>query len=231
MIFGKSKLELKVGMFVFAGLVILVIFVLYIGDFKNTLSTYRINFTFNFINGVKVGSPVRFAGVDVGEVKTINFVFPVKGERPKVQMITMITRSIKIPKDSQVWVNTLGILGEKYIEIMPGKSFDNVAHDGDTMVGNDPFAMQEFGELAKSVITKLEATLTGINGVTDSVKTLTLNLDDGVTRLKNGEGTVGKLMYRDDLYNELEALVVDLKSHPWKLFWKGKEKPAPKTKK
>jgi phospholipid/cholesterol/gamma-HCH transport system substrate-binding protein len=230
MIFGKSKLELKVGMFVFAGLALLIVFVLYIGDFKNTLSTYRVNFTFNFINGVKLGSPVRFAGVDVGEVKAINFVFPVPGERPKVQMVSLITKSIKIPLDSTVWVNTLGILGEKYIEIMPGRDFTKVARDGDTMVGNDPFAMQEFGELAKSVVTKLDATLTGINGVADSVKTLTLNLDDGVTRIKNGEGTVGKLMYRDDLYNELEAFVVDIKSHPWKLFWKGKEAPAPKKK-
>ena len=228
MIFGKSKLELKVGMFVFAGLVVLLIFVLYIGDFQNSLSTYRVNFTFNFINGVKLGSPVRFAGVDVGEVKAINFIFPVKGEKPKVRMVGTITRNIKIPLDSTVWVNTLGILGEKYIEIMPGKDFENVAKDGETMVGNDPFAMQEFGEMAKSVVTKLDATLTGINGVADSVKALTLNLDDGVTRIKNGEGTVGKLMYSDELYNELEALVVDLKSHPWKLFWKGKEKPATK---
>ena len=228
MIFGKSKLEMKVGMFVFAGLVVLMIFVLYIGDFKNTLSTYRVNFTFNFINGVKLGSPIRFAGVDVGEVKSISFVFPVKGEKPKVQMSGMITRSIKIPRDSTVWVNTLGILGEKYIEIMPGRDFSDVLKDGDSMVGNDPFAMQEFGELARSVVTKLDATLTGINGVADSIKTLTLNLDDGVTRIKNGEGTVGKLMYKDDLYNELEARRVALKSHPWKLFWKGKEKPAPK---
>jgi phospholipid/cholesterol/gamma-HCH transport system substrate-binding protein len=228
MIFGKSKLELKVGSFVFAGLVILVIFVLYIGDFKNTMSTYRVNFTFNFINGVKVGSPVRFAGVDVGEVKLLNFIFPVKGEKPKVQMVAIITKSIRIPVDSQVWVNTLGILGEKYIEIMPGKDFVNVVPDNGTMVGNDPFAMQEFGEMAKSLVTKLDSTLTGINGVADSVKTLTLNLDDGVTRIKNGEGTVGKLMYRDDLYNELEDLVGDVKRNPWKLFWKGKEKPAPK---
>lgn len=228
MIFGKSKLELKVGWFVLAGLAVLIIFVLYIGDFKNTLSTYRVNFTFNFINGVKLGSPVRFAGVDVGEVKAIKFVFPVKGEKPKVQMVSLITKSIKIPLDSTVWVNTLGILGEKYIEIMPGKDFVNVAKDGATMVGNDPFAMQEFGEMAKSMVTKLDATLTGINGVTDSLKALTANLDDGVTRIKNGEGTVGKLIYKDDLYNEIEALVQDLKSHPWKLFQKGKEKPAAK---
>ena len=143
-------------------------------------------------------------------------------------MVSIITKRIKIPVDSQVWVNTLGILGEKYIEIMPGKDFVNVVPDNGTMVGNDPFAMQEFGEMAKSLVTKLDATLTGINGVADSVKTLTLNLDDGVTRIKNGEGTVGKLMYRDELYNELEDLVGDVKRNPWKLFWKGKEKPAPK---
>ncbi|MCU0650768.1 MAG: hypothetical protein MUC52_00845 [Candidatus Omnitrophica bacterium] len=165
----------------------------------------------------------------MGEVKTIDFVFPVKGEKPKVRMAAIINKRIAIPLDSTVWVNTLGILGEKYIEIMPGKDYTKVARSGETMAGNDPFAMQEFGELAKSVVTKLDATLTGINGVSDSVKALTLNLDDGVTRIKNGEGSVGKLIYKDDLYNELEALIVDLKKHPWKLFWKGKEKPAPKN--
>jgi len=143
-------------------------------------------------------------------------------------MSAIITKNIKIPRDSTVWVNTLGILGEKYIEIMPGKDFSNIVENGDTMIGNDPFAMQEFGELAKSLAEKLEEALSSINGVADSVKALTANLDDGITRIKHGEGTIGKLLYEDEIYNNLEALVADLKNHPWKLFWKGKEKPASK---
>ena len=63
MIFGKTKLELKVGFFVFIGLLILIIFILSIGGFKTWSSGYHINLSFNFVNGVKVGAPVRFAGV------------------------------------------------------------------------------------------------------------------------------------------------------------------------
>jgi hypothetical protein len=56
MIFGKTKLELKVGLFVFIGLAILVVFVLSIGGFKTWSSGYRINLIFNFVNGVKIGA-------------------------------------------------------------------------------------------------------------------------------------------------------------------------------
>ena len=218
MIFGKSKVELKVGIFVFVGLVILMIFVLSIGDIKTALSAYRVHFVFNFINGVKIGSPVRFAGVDIGDIRKINFIILAPGEKPKVELIGWINRDIRIPRDSQVWVNTLGMLGEKYIEIMPGKDFSSVVQEDERMTGNDPFAMQEFGELAKSVTTKLDKTLTGVEEVTLSLKGLSENINDGITRIKNGEGTVGKIMYTDRLYNELEALIIDIKKHPWKLF-------------
>ncbi|MDD5060575.1 MAG: MlaD family protein, partial [Candidatus Omnitrophica bacterium] len=72
MIFGKTKMELKVGVFVFIGMVILVIFLLSIGGFKTWSSGYRIKVKFGFVNGIKMGAPVRFAGVDVGEVKKIH---------------------------------------------------------------------------------------------------------------------------------------------------------------
>ena len=218
MIFGKSKMELKVGIFVFVGLMILMIFVLSIGDIKTVLTAYRVKFVFNFINGVKIGSPVRFAGVDVGDIRKINFVIPAPGEKPKVELVGWITKDIKIPRDSQVWVNTLGLLGEKYIEIMPGRDFSSFIREDEQMFGNDPFAMQEFGELAKSVTTKLDQTLSSVEDLTSSLKGLSENVNDGITRIKNGEGTVGKIMYTDRLYNELEALIIDIKKHPWKLF-------------
>lgn len=224
MIFGRSNLELKVGVFVAVGLVILMYFVLSIGDFKTRLSAYQVSFVFNFINGVKIGSPVRFAGVDVGEVRSIKFVVENPGEKPKVELVGWIKKEIDIPGDSQVWVNTLGLLGEKYIEIMPGSDYSTLVQANDRLQGNDPFAMQEFGELARSVTTKLDLTLSGVEEAVASIKGLTENINDGVSRIKGGEGTVGKLMYTDGLYNEIEALVIDIKNHPWKLFRAPREK-------
>jgi phospholipid/cholesterol/gamma-HCH transport system substrate-binding protein len=228
MIFGKSRLELKVGIFVFIGLVILFIFVLLIGDFKNMISTYRINFVFNFINGVRIGAPVRFAGVDVGEVREIKFIFSPEQNKDKVCVVGRIKKGTTIPVDSSIWVNTLGLLGEKYIDIMPGKDYGNFIKDNQNVVGNDPFAMHEFGELAKSIAQKLDKSILEIENTVGSVKDLTKNVDDGISRLKNREGTLGKLLYDDKIYNELDAFIVDIKKHPWKLFYKTKEKPEPK---
>lgn len=208
MIFGKSKLELKVGIFVFIGLVILMIFVLSIGNFKIILQSHRVDFLFNFTNGVKVGAPIRFAGVDIGEVKGLNFISGYPDAPPRVRIIGWVRRDIKIPVDSTVWVNTLGLLGEKYIEIMPGKDYLNYLKTNQTIVGIDPIPMQDFTTLAKNIGTDLDATIVG---------------------LKNQEGTIGKLLYDDKIYKELEALIMDIRQHPWKLFWKTKDKPQPKS--
>lgn len=203
MIFGKTKLEMKVGVFVFIGLILLSIFILSIGGFKTWTSGYRIHFIFNFVNGVKLGAPVRFAGVDVGVVKDIKIILPAKEPLTKVDVDCWVKREVLIPVDSTVWVNTLGLLGEKYIEVMPGKDYSKVLSDNQQLVGEDPIPMQEVTELARSIGN---------------------NIDVIIEKIKNKEGTVGMLLYDDTIYKELEALVIDLRKNPWKLFFKGKEK-------
>ncbi len=193
--------------FVFIGLLVLTLFVLSIGDFQTMALTYEVNFIFNFANGVKIGAPVRFAGVDVGEIKEINFVTTPGDPRSRVCIVGLVKKDIKIPVDSSIWVNTLGLLGEKYIEIMPGKDYSQFVTAKQAIVGVDPIPMQEVSVLAKEIAQ---------------------NLNDGLLRIINKEGTVGKLLYDDAIYKNLEALVADIKSHPWKLFWKGKEKPVKK---
>lgn len=224
MIFGKTKLELKVGVFVFVGLVILVVFVLLIGDFKTWTLGHGINFIFDFVSGVKVGAPVRFAGVDIGEVKEINFIFLPQERKTKVQIVGWVKKEVKIPVDSTVWVNTLGLLGEKYIEIVPGEDYANFLTADQALVGKEPIAMHEVAELAKSIATKIDENIAGVTELTQMMKSVAKNLDEGIVRIKNKEGTIGKLLYDDTLYKELEALVVDIRKYPWKLFWKPKEK-------
>ncbi len=225
MIFGQTKLELKVGIFVFGGLLILAMFILRIGDLRSSAGGVPVNFVFNFVNGVKLGAPVRFAGVDIGEVKAINFLYSPGEAKTRVQLVSLIRRDVKIPADSAVWVNTLGLLGEKYIEIMPGKDYARLVEPNMTIIGHDPMAMNEMGEM---------------------VKGMAENVNDLVTKLKSKEGTIGRLLYDDSLYLELEksitqltgtldssisrigaemeGLVTDLRKNPWKMFWKTKEK-------
>lgn len=203
MMFGKTKLELKVGIFVFIGMVILVIFILSIGGFKTWSSGYRINVNFNFVNGVKVGAPVRFAGVDVGEVKKIKLEFIPDESRSNVCLMIWVRDVIKIPADSTVWVNTLGLLGEKYVEIIPGKDYANPVKENGFMIGVDPLPIHTIFNEAENIMR---------------------NLDEGLAQIRKKEGTLGKLLYDDKLYNELDAMVTDVRKNPWKLFFRTKEK-------
>ncbi len=203
MIFGKTKLELKVGSFVFVGLIILGFFILSIGGFKTWSSGYRININFNFVNGVKVGAPVRFAGVDGGEVKRVKLEFIPQENRSNVCLEVWIRNIIKIPRDSTVWVNTLGLLGEKYVEIIPGADYANCLKPRDSLVGIDPLPIHQIFKNAESILR---------------------NLDEGIDKIRNQEGTLGKLIYNDGIYSQMEALVTDVRKNPWKLFIKTKEK-------
>lgn len=227
MIFGKSRLELKVGIFVFFGFIILMIFVISLGNFKARLKSQNINFLFHFANGVRVGAPIRFAGYDIGEVKALSLLAdPAKGE-VSVRMVGWVRSEVKIPVDSSVWINTLGLLGEKYIEIMPGKDFKHLVKAEETLIGHDPMASQEMMTMLKDTVDRIDSVAAGIT---------------------NKEGTIGKLLYTDELYQELlgitrgmqdsitnlntsvttisqgfEGLISDIRAHPWKLFFKTKE--------
>ena len=210
MIFGKTRTELKVGVFVFIGLIILVIFVLSIGGIKTWSSRYKVNFIFRFVNGTKLGAPVRFAGVDVGEVKRVSFIYPSGDNETKILLECWINSSIKIPADSTIWVNTLGLLGEKYIEIMPGEDYEHCLERDGIIVGVDPIPMHEVFRQTRDIVATLQ----------NSIK----NVDEAITKIKNKEGTVGKLLYDDSIYNNLDAMILDLRKNPWKLFFKAKEK-------
>ena len=203
MIFGKTKLEMKVGIFVFIGLIILIVFVLSIGGVKTWTSGYKVNFIFNFVNGVKNGAPVRFAGVDSGVVRSIKFFHEPKSLKNKVRVTCWLNKIVTIPLDSKIWVNTLGLLGEKYIEIMPGEDYSKLLLAGQEMPGEDPLPMNEIMKDAKQI---------------------TDNLNTGLQRIVNREGTVGKLLFDDKIYNELDALITDVRKNPWKLLIKTKEK-------
>lgn len=212
----KSKsLELKVGIFVFIGLIILTSFVLWIGDFKVIKHGYHIRAVFGFANGIKVGAPLRLAGVDVGEVKEIKLTHQKDG-KTIIFVAAWVDSDTKIPKDSRAWVNTLGLLGEKYLEIIPGRDYENVLKENDVLLGEDPTSVQEVTDLAKDIALQAKTTLTSLQETLASAQSLMKDMHEG-------RGTVGKLFTDDKLYTDIEEMFADLKKHPWKLLYRPKD--------
>lgn len=207
---AKSRVELFVGIFIITGLVILTAFVFFIRDFQIIKPGYKFDIVFGFANGLKIGAPVRFSGVDIGEIKNIKIFFDPKSKTTKVGVGVWVNNDARIPHDSDVWINTLGLLGEKYIEIMPGEDYSRLITEKDSIFGQDPIPMEEITKDIKELVSKTDEAVSGLNELLAKVKT--------------GEGTIGKFFSDETVYKNIEELTDDIKRHPWKLFFKTKEK-------
>lgn len=213
---SKSNLELKVGLFISIGLVILLVLVFSVKEFYFLEPRYTIRVVFNFANGVEAGAPVRIAGVELGEVEEIGLFYNQELTKTEVEIFVRLRGDVEIPGDSRVYINTLGLLGERYLEIRPGEDYEHFVKAGDTLIGNDPVSISEVTEMGYQIGLKLDETINNFNAI--------------LAKLKNGEGTLGRILSEDKLYEDLEYLLEDIRAHPWKLLRKTKEKPEPKRK-
>jgi phospholipid/cholesterol/gamma-HCH transport system substrate-binding protein len=97
-------------------------------DIEETVDAIAVTAEFGRIDGLAVGSPVRFAGLDIGEVAKV---WLTDQRRAQVSLIIRNT-DIEIPTDSAAVIETDGIFGEKYVEIHPGGELDAI-EDGDRL--------------------------------------------------------------------------------------------------
>ena len=198
-----NGLELKVGLFVLLAVLALTFFVLSISDLSFFEKGRHIQVVFGFASGLREAAPVRLAGVEVGLVRKLQvFVDKADGGKTKVRVNVWIKDKISIPTDSNITINQLGILGEKYLEIIPGSSTDMIKDDG-VAIGHDPVPIEKITEKMDSLMTKLEVTVDNVN---------------------EGHGTLGKLFTDESIYDNLDDLTLDLKSNPWKLLYRPRPK-------
>ena len=231
----ESNLELKVGSFVLAALICLIWFIFSVNDTSVFEKGTPLKVIFSFTNGLKKSAPVRVAGVDQGMVKDLNLFFDVDERKTKVEVGLWLKNDVKIPIDSKVIVNQLGLMGEKYIEITPGIDTKRFLQPGDSLLGKDPIAQETISETILDVAQQLKEAAGGINKIVndennvkslsetfENLSLLTGNINDILKNIKRGEGTVGKLLYDERLYDDLQSLTADLKENPWKLLYRPK---------
>jgi phospholipid/cholesterol/gamma-HCH transport system substrate-binding protein len=231
----ESNLELKVGLFVIVAIVSLSCFILSVGDFAQFQKGDRYRIVFNNANGVKKSAPVRVAGVETGLVQEVSLFFDEKESKTKVQIYIWVKKGTKIPSDSQIMVNQLGLFGEKYIEILPGSDWKQLFSVEATITGVDPIIQEEISKKIMQVADKVEQGIAGLDAIItdpenrDSFKLtlkqlglLTSNLEQILAHIQSGQGTVGKFLYDSAMYNDLQDLTADLKANPWKLLYRPK---------
>lgn len=112
----QRSTEIKVGIAVVAAAVILVLGVMWIEkvSFSNKFVTYVVYF--DDVGGLDPGDPIRVSGVDGGEVSSVVL------EPGRVRTELALAEDITLFDDARVEILTIGLMGEKYIGIYPGRS-------------------------------------------------------------------------------------------------------------
>lgn len=161
----------KLGAFVLGGLLFLVLLLYMIGKNKNMFgSTYVLKARFDNVQGLMTGNNVRYSGIDVGTVKKISFLNDTVIE---VSMIIDKKMENIIRKSAVASIGTEGFVGNKVVNIAPGKQASSIAAEGDILATKESFEPEEM--------------LQTLHRTNEDISIIASNLKETVTRLNNSK--------------------------------------------
>lgn len=196
---GDRSLELKVGAVLLIALLALGGFVLMLGDLSFSRG-FPLYVDYAFSGAIQAGAPVKVSGVRVGRVEELKFlggaganvVPPPAGEAIQVRLVLRIDAAgtPTLRQGAQFFVNTQGLLGEHYVEIVPSPSPGPALAEGGVVRGVDP---PRFDLLVQKMYDVLDATsnlfhsdLTPLGDLIKSAASLAKNTDEAL-RENRGE--------------------------------------------
>ena len=144
----RFDLELTVGLFVIAGILCLGYLSIKLGKMEIVGEQgYEVYAVFSNAGGLKNGSSIVIAGVDVGRVKNVAL------DNFRARIVLNLPWTVKIQEDAIVSIKTKGLIGEKYVEITPGGSEKIIPPGGRIQETQPPIDLEEL--ISKFVFGKI----------------------------------------------------------------------------
>jgi phospholipid/cholesterol/gamma-HCH transport system substrate-binding protein len=176
--------ELKVGILILAGIAVIIYGSIVVTGWKPGQSdTYRVFVHMDTVAGLLVGSPVQTAGIKIGEVQTIELV------EGRAQITLRVYKRYVLYEDARATMRSIGILGDKYIDINPGSPSAVRLKDGDTVrfvvAGSDLDSLVESaGDIMRDV-RSVTASLRNVLGEAEGQQRMQKLLDELVGASEN----------------------------------------------
>jgi phospholipid/cholesterol/gamma-HCH transport system substrate-binding protein len=190
--------ELRVGLFVLVGLSVLAAGIFYVTGAGTIGPKYRLVTYLPEVSGLSNGAPVRLDGVEVGNVESIKLaprtVHIARDKNRNIQVVLRVGKKYQedILTDSTASLVTEGLLGNRYVEVTRG--FTGVPlRDNEEVKGTEEKALKEVVQRSADMLGNLQA-------LSDSVQEL-------LAGVKQGKGTLGKLLTDEQAYNHLNSIL------------------------
>lgn len=193
---SPNKRAVIVGLFVFLGLIFLVIGILIIGNLHETFKKkIEVVTLFDDVSGLQVGNNIWFSGVKIGTVSSLKFY----AERKVKVMMKIEDKALPyIHQDAFVKLSTDGLIGNKILVIYGGTSRTPQISEGDTLRVEKTFSSED-------MINTLQENNKNLLVITNDFKLIS-------HKLASGEGTIGKLINDNALYAHLDSATLSLQN-------------------
>ena len=179
--------KLKVGIVITVALLILLITVFFAGNLHSLFARKtELKIYFKNVEGLRTGAPVWILGLEEGSVKDIDL-DPAHGVIVTVAIQQRAFAYLK--KDSQATILTMGLLGDKYVELSTGSPQANPIQSGDVIEGTTEMGLKHVMETSGEAIGK----------ISQFIK----KMDSLVTKVESSQGTIGKFLNDAALYDNL----------------------------
>jgi phospholipid/cholesterol/gamma-HCH transport system substrate-binding protein len=185
---AQNKRTVIVGMFIFFGLLILIIAVLTMGGRKNAFEkTITLNAIFNDVSGLQKGNNIWFAGIKAGTVKKVELT-----GHGQIDVEMKIKKQVMdfIRRDAKVKIGSDGLIGNRIVIIYGGTESAFAIKSGDTLRSEMPLNSAQ-------MMNTLQESNQNLSAITSNLKSVS-------TKLAEGEGTLGQLFTEDSLANSLK---------------------------
>ena len=189
--------QLKVGVLILVALAILAAAIVKLGQAGNLFGKrYRLIAFVATANGLRVGGQVTVAGQVAGSIKDIKFLPPDADTTRNLKLVMEVDRKLsdQVRQDSRAKIQTSGLLGDKLIDISVGTPKYRVLHEGDTLLVVPSLDYDVVMQQASGAITE--------------VVRLTRDLSRVTGGINRGEGTLGQLVINRQLYDQLNATLL-----------------------
>ena len=227
----KKLTELKVGIFVVVILVLFGMGVFAIGSHQKYFQRqYTLWASFSNIQGLIVGAPVRLAGLTVGRVNAI--IFPDDPGEKTIKVELKIKKGVqkRIREDSIASIQTMGLLGDKYVEISLGSPENSVLQDGAYIESAHPFDLLSYATKLEEAIDVINTILVDVREISSQVRggkgllhsilydpaggelvkdlaSTAKSANNIVKKVERGEGTLGGIINDPEVYEDVKVIL------------------------
>jgi len=191
--------QLRVGLLTLVGLFLIMVAILYVTGAGILRAKYQLHTYLPEVEGLTLGAPVRLDGVEVGNVDGIRIAPP--GGKPdrsrNVEVVMRVDQRFKdnITTESRASLVTEGFLGNRYVRITRGYAGASIPTQGE-VPGEAEIAMKNVVERGADLVQNFGALTKDVQGL--------------VSGLRKGQGSLGKLISDDQLYNHLNSSAAHL---------------------